>query len=75
MMALQTFVVLAAFGSSVLAVPSGMGTRALVPHYLIYADTTPSCALWWDNDGSIACEDVPDAWGFTWDDFVRWVSQ
>jgi hypothetical protein len=37
-------------------------------------DTTSYCTWWWDNDGSIACNDIPSAWGITLADFRRWVS-
>lgn len=37
-------------------------------------DTTPYCSWWLDNYGSEVCEDVPDWWGISMDDFLRWVS-
>ncbi|RYP13788.1 hypothetical protein DL765_006737 [Monosporascus sp. GIB2] len=73
-MAVRRLLLLAAASNlgSVLAAPSVMNIRDAVPHYPSYPNTTPYCSWWWDNDGSISCEEMPDAWGFTWDDFVRW---
>ena len=75
-MTVRNLVLLAAASNlgSVLAAPPVMKIRDAVPHYPSYPDTTSYCSWWWDNDGSISCEEMPDAWGFTWDDFVRWVS-
>jgi hypothetical protein len=75
-MAVRSLVLLAAASNlgSALAAPPMMEIRDAVPHYPSYPDTTSYCSWWWDNDGSISCEEMPDAWGFTWDDFVRWVS-
>ncbi|KAK4247525.1 hypothetical protein C7999DRAFT_14483 [Corynascus novoguineensis] len=58
-------------GSS-LAAPSAVRVRDAVPNYPVAPDTTPYCSWWWDNDGSISCEDMPDIWDITLDDFVRW---
>ncbi|KAJ5165060.1 uncharacterized protein N7500_006890 [Penicillium coprophilum] len=35
-------------------------------------ETTSYCTWWWDNDGSIACENIPSAWGISLADFRRW---
>ncbi|KAM0254536.1 hypothetical protein ACHAQJ_006696 [Trichoderma viride] len=35
-------------------------------------NTDPSCSWWWDNDGSLACKDMPGEWGITLADFLRW---
>ena len=76
-MAVRNFLLLAAFGNlgSVLAAPSApitiMGAQ---PGYPASPDSTPYCTWWWDNDGSIPCELMAEAWEITWDDFVRWVS-
>jgi hypothetical protein len=37
-------------------------------------NTVSQCTWWWDNDGSIACKDIPSARGTTLADFRRWVS-
>jgi hypothetical protein len=44
------------------------------PGFPASPDTTPYCTWWWDNDGSIPCELMAEAWEISWDDFVRWVS-
>ncbi|KAI1860817.1 uncharacterized protein JN550_011279 [Neoarthrinium moseri] len=60
-------------GSVALAASSGdMEAMDAQPNYPSDPNTTPYCSWWWDNDGSIPCEDMPDAWGITMDDFVRW---
>ncbi|KAJ4169798.1 hypothetical protein NW754_005946 [Fusarium falciforme] len=46
-----------------------MGTS---PKYPSHPDTTKFCSWWWDNDGSIACKDMPDAWSISMEDFLRW---
>ncbi|KAH6874031.1 LysM domain-containing protein [Thelonectria olida] len=35
-------------------------------------NTDPNCSWWWDNDGSIACKNMPGEWGITLADFLRW---
>ncbi|KAG9250036.1 uncharacterized protein F5Z01DRAFT_630406 [Emericellopsis atlantica] len=35
-------------------------------------DTNPDCSWWWDNDGSISCEDMPREWGISREDFLAW---
>ncbi|KAH8432867.1 uncharacterized protein LDX57_010497 [Aspergillus melleus] len=35
-------------------------------------NTTPYCTWWIDNDGSMACTDVPPYWAISMEDFVRW---
>ncbi|KEY73173.1 hypothetical protein S7711_04139 [Stachybotrys chartarum IBT 7711] len=42
------------------------------PLYPVHSGTTPYCTWWWDNNGSIPCEDMPDAWLITREDFLRW---
>ena len=75
-MAVRSMIFLAAASNlgSVLGAPPTMEIKDASPNYPTYPDTSPYCSWWWDNDGSISCEEMPDAWGFTWDDFVRWVS-
>ncbi|KAH7323619.1 LysM domain-containing protein [Rhexocercosporidium sp. MPI-PUGE-AT-0058] len=34
--------------------------------------TTSYCSWWQDNDGSMACSAVPDYWGISLADFLRW---
>ncbi|KZL66303.1 LysM domain-containing protein [Colletotrichum tofieldiae] len=35
-------------------------------------NTDSSCTRWWDNDGSIACEDIPFERGISLEKFLRW---
>ncbi|KAF9894401.1 hypothetical protein FE257_007904 [Aspergillus nanangensis] len=35
-------------------------------------NTIATCTWWWDNDGSIACKDMPFEWGISMEDFLRW---
>ncbi|RYP03040.1 hypothetical protein DL765_010618 [Monosporascus sp. GIB2] len=36
--------------------------------------TSKYCSWWWNNDGSIPSLQIPEAWGITMEDFVRWNS-
>lgn len=49
-----------------------MNAEPELPHD---ADATPYCSWWLDNYGSEVCEEIPDWWGISMDDFVRWVSR
>lgn len=63
-----------AFGiSGTFASPAYRLKRDETPHYLHDSATTKYCTWWWDNDGSVACKDMPSAWGISMDDFLRWV--
>ncbi|KAJ5615544.1 hypothetical protein N7537_000658 [Penicillium hordei] len=33
--------------------------RDEIPKFPHYWETTLSCSWWWDNDGSVACKDMP----------------
>ena len=48
-------------------------TSESTPKFPYDPNTTPYCTLWWDNNGSIACTDMPCAWGISLEDFLRWV--
>lgn len=48
--------------------------RDLTPTLPVAEGTTTDCDFWYDNDGSIDCDFVPDFYGCTLDDFFRWVS-
>ena len=37
-------------------------------------NTTSYCSWWQDNDGSMPCSAVPEYWGISLADFLRWVS-
>lgn len=37
-------------------------------------DASPYCTWWLDNTGGEVCADVPEWWGITMADFLRWVS-
>ncbi|KAL4869532.1 hypothetical protein BDV12DRAFT_196162 [Aspergillus spectabilis] len=39
--------------------------RDEIPSFPYDPDTTPYCTWWWDNDGSIPCEDMPATWGIS----------
>lgn len=52
-----------------------VSVRGLTPQFPYHPDTTEFCTWWWDNDGLIACEDMPDAWFIDREDFLRWVSR
>lgn len=47
--------------------------RDETPNFPYDPDTTSYCTWWWDNDGSISCNDIPAVWGVTLEDFLRWV--
>ncbi|KAK8101915.1 LysM domain-containing protein [Apiospora kogelbergensis] len=60
-------------GFTVLAAPSKDVTiMDAKPNYPSDPNTTPFCSWWWDNDDSVPCADVPEAFDITMDDFVRW---
>lgn len=62
-------------GFTVLAAPSkDVTVMDAKPNYPSDPNTTPYCSWWWDNDDSVHCEDIPEAFDITMDDFVRWVS-
>ncbi|KAJ6137781.1 hypothetical protein N7471_004267 [Penicillium samsonianum] len=35
-------------------------------------EATSSCSWWRDNDGSVACKDMPSTWGISMEEFLRW---
>ncbi|KAK0385976.1 hypothetical protein NLU13_7150 [Sarocladium strictum] len=35
-------------------------------------NTEKTCVWWWDNDGSIACKDMPTEWGISMENWLRW---
>ncbi|KAF5002925.1 hypothetical protein FDECE_10480 [Fusarium decemcellulare] len=35
-------------------------------------DPDPECRFWWDNDGSLSCKDIPDAFRISLEDWLRW---
>ena len=35
-------------------------------------NTNPDCAWWWDNDGSISCQNMPAEWGISLENFLAW---
>ena len=37
--------------------------------------TTPYCTYWIDNNGQEVCEEIPEWWGISMDDFLRWVGK
>jgi hypothetical protein len=56
--------------SSSLASASRRDEKPLLPYD---PNTTESCTWWFENDGSVACDDMPAAWAITLADFRRWV--
>lgn len=60
--------------SGVFGAPKARLRRDETPSMPYDPDTTSHCTWWWDNDGSIACSDIPSTWGITLEDFRRWVS-
>ncbi|KAL0929844.1 LysM domain-containing protein [Colletotrichum truncatum] len=48
----------------------GMGIRDVKPQYP--HDPYAGCRWWWDNDGSIACEDMPAEWGVSLETLISW---
>lgn len=51
------------------------GRRDVKPKYPFDPSTTKYCSFWYDNDdGSIACEDMPSVLLINKDDWLRWVS-
>ncbi|EEU33361.1 uncharacterized protein NECHADRAFT_56796 [Fusarium vanettenii 77-13-4] len=35
-------------------------------------DPNPDCEFWWDNDGSVACEDIAPSFKIKFEDFLSW---
>lgn len=63
-------------GSAVVAHPPstyGIQARDGKPSFPFDKDTISSCTFWYDNDGSMTCEDVISVFGVSMDNFVRWV--
>jgi hypothetical protein len=56
--------------TSSLASVSRRDEKPLLPYD---PNTTKSCTWWFENDGSVACDDMPAAWAITLADFRRWV--
>lgn len=51
------------------------GRRDVKPKYPFDPSTTKYCSFWYDNDdGNIACEDMPSVLLIKNDDWLRWVS-
>ncbi|KAL6408589.1 Autolysin [Ilyonectria robusta] len=46
--------------------------RDKAPSLPIAPGTTGDCVFWYDNDGSIDCDFMPDFWRMTLEDFLRW---
>lgn len=44
------------------------------PNFPFDPNTVAPCTWWWDNDGSISCQNMPSEWGISLADFLRWVS-
>lgn len=52
------------------------GRRDVKPKYPFDPSTTKYCTFWYDNDdGSIACEDMPSTLLISNDSWLRWVSR
>lgn len=58
-----------------IAAPRALGVRDEAPGMPFDPDTISTCSWWWDNDGSIACSDMPAEWGMSLKNFLLWVSQ
>jgi hypothetical protein len=56
------------------ATERGKYRRDSKPQYSYDPNTTKYCSWWIDNDGSVACSSLPDAWFISMADFLRWVS-
>jgi hypothetical protein len=69
---LSLFVAGLSFLPSVIARPSNL-RRDDIPKFPYDPNTTPYCTWWMDNDGSTNCQDIPDFWAISLDDFRRWV--
>lgn len=37
-------------------------------------NTSPYCTYWIDNNGEEVCAEIPEWWGISMADFLRWVS-
>ncbi|OQE00087.1 hypothetical protein PENVUL_c059G04710 [Penicillium vulpinum] len=47
--------------------------KAASPNLPSDPSTISTCTWWWDNDdGAIACEDMPFEWGISMEDFLLW---
>jgi hypothetical protein len=44
------------------------------PKFPYDPNTTKYCSWWVDNDGSVPCSGILDAWLISLADFMRWVS-
>lgn len=52
----------------------GHSGRDSQPQFAYDSSTTKLCTFWYDNiDNSIACQDVPNFWGITNEQWLRWV--
>jgi hypothetical protein len=59
--------------STAIAKPA-LRVRGDTPQYFVDPSTTQYCTWYHDNaDGAITCNDVPGAYGASWEDFLRWV--
>lgn len=48
--------------------------RGNTPSLPVAPGTTQDCVFWFDNDGTIDCEFMPEFYGITLEDFLKWVS-
>ncbi|KAH7310814.1 hypothetical protein B0I35DRAFT_358276 [Stachybotrys elegans] len=46
--------------------------RGARPVFPFDPNTTPYCSWWLDNTGTQACQEIPDWWAITMEDFLRW---
>ncbi|KAH7016728.1 hypothetical protein EDB80DRAFT_827002 [Ilyonectria destructans] len=46
--------------------------RGNTPSLPIASGTTQDCVFWFDNDGTIDCEFIPEFYGITLEDFLKW---
>ncbi|KAH7635588.1 hypothetical protein B0T09DRAFT_298276 [Sordaria sp. MPI-SDFR-AT-0083] len=51
---------------------SDLERRGEAPGLPFDPKTTMYCTYWYDNDGSLDCEWVPDSWSIEMKDFLRW---
>lgn len=58
----------------VFASPTGFSVQDARPKYPTDPNATPYCQWWWDNDGSVSCEEMLEYLEIPMVDFVRWVS-
>ncbi|KAL4863495.1 hypothetical protein BDV12DRAFT_202033 [Aspergillus spectabilis] len=67
-----SYFLLASLVAGVVAGPIYQLKNSPTPNLPFDPDTTGYCSWWWDNDGSVSCEELSEMYFFELDDFLRW---